>query len=217
MNKIRIAGAAAGVVLVSGMVLQVSSAAFTDTTENAGNEWGAGTVYLSDDDGGLAMFSSTSLNIVPGYSETRCMTVEYEGTVDPTSVSFAGVVTANDADAAGGNGLADDLDLVVEMGPEGSTCVAGEIVGAGGGILGLLGGGTTEVHEGTLLSLQTEGDIPLADWAPDGQSSETDARRTRTFRFTVSMPDGATNGVDNTPNDAQGDVAEATFSWSTSS
>lgn len=208
MNKIRIAGAAAGVVLVSGIVLQVSSAAFTDTTENAGNTWDAGTVYLSDSQNGIAMFSSTSENIVPGYTESKCMTVTYDGTVDPSAaISFAGDVTANTADAEG-NGLADDLDVLVEMGPDGSTCVGGDIAAVGGGILGPLGAGVTQVHDGTLLTLETAG--PIATWTPDGDAATTDTSRTRTFRITVAMPGGL-----ETPNNAQGDAAEATFSWST--
>src|SRR3546814_16306626 len=74
MNKIRIAGAAAGVVLVSGMVLQVSSAAFTDTTDNAANSWDAGTVAI-ENDAGSAMFASTAP--APGDTEAQCLMVSY--------------------------------------------------------------------------------------------------------------------------------------------
>lgn len=205
MNKIRIAGAAAGVVLVSGVVLQVSSAAFTDTTENADNAWQAGTVYLSDSQNGTALFSSTSENIVPGWSETKCILVTYDGSVAPDApISFSGTVTENTGDQLGDNGLADDLDVIVEMGPEGSSCLNGQIVDGTQTLLGLLGGGTTELHNGTLADLGTA--AADATWTPDAEGGQDLARP---FRFTVSMPGGT-----GTPNDAQGDLAKATFAWS---
>lgn len=101
MNKIRIAGAAAGVVLVSGIVLQVSSAAFTDTTENAGNSWEAGTVVLSDSRSGTAMF--TAENMVPGDGDTQCIDVTYSGSVTPSeAIALHADVVESTVD---GNGL----------------------------------------------------------------------------------------------------------------
>lgn len=207
MNKIRIAGAAAGVVLVSGIVLQVSSAAFTGTTENAGNSWEAGTVYLSDDDDGLALFSSTSENIVPGYSEARCIEVTYDGTVDPgTAITLAATLTENAGDQVGDDGLADDLDVLVEMGPEGSGCLNDQIVDGANNVLGLLSlDGTTEVHDGDLVTLAGAGALPT--WTPAGGQDLV-----RPFLFSVEMPDDAS-----TPDDAQGDTAVATFTWTATS
>jgi len=204
MNKIRIAGAAAGVVLVSGVVLQVSSAAFTDTTDNAGNSWEAGTVYLSDSKNGTAMFSSTSMNIVPGYTETRCMTVTYDGSVNPSAaIAFDTTLTENLGDGAGSNGLADDLDVTLTMGPAGSVCLNDQIVAAGQ-IVPLVGNQTTQLHNGDLKALADA--AVKSTWTPDAEGG---ADLTRPFQFTVSMPGGAA-----TPNDAQGDTAKATFSWS---
>lgn len=205
MDKIRIAGAAAGVVLVSGVVLQVSSAAFTDATENAGNDWTAGTVYLSDSAAGTALFSSASQNIKPGYTEKQCIQVTYDGTVDPTSLKLDAALTLNAADAAGGDGLADDLDVLVEMGPAGSSCLNDDIVDGSNVVLDLLG--TTSLHNGTLAALDSA--VAMDTWAPDGDGN---ADRMRPFRFTVSMADDAT-----TDNDAQGDSSTATFTWTATS
>lgn len=204
MNKIRIAGAAAGVVLVSGMVLQVSSAAFTDTHENAGNTWEAGSVYL--DGTATAMFSSTSENIVPGYDETKCIEVTYNGTVDPSAaVTLTVDLTTNQADAAGGDGLGDDLDLVLDVGPAGSTC-AGMVDPVLGTALSLVG--TQNVFTGTLVDFESSG-AETTTWTPGGEAG-TDLMRP--FRFSVEMPDDVT-----TPDDAQGDSAVATFIWTASS
>ena len=94
MNKIRIAGGAAGLALVSGMVLQVSSAAFTGTTENAGS-WGAGTVELSDSRNGVAMFAAQ--NMVPGDGDSQCIDVTYDGSVTPAqAIALHAVVLETD-------------------------------------------------------------------------------------------------------------------------
>lgn len=204
MNKIRIAGAAAGVVLVSGIVLQVSSAAFTDTHENAGNTWDAGSVYL--DGTATAMFASTSQNIEPGYREVKCIEVTYNGTLDPSAaVTLATTLTANDADAAGGDGLADDLDVVLDVGPAGSTC-AGMVDPVLGTAVDLAG--TQNVFTGTLKAFETAG-ATTTSWTPSGEAGSD---LMRPFRFSVAMPDDST-----TPNDAQGDLAVAKFTWSATS
>jgi hypothetical protein len=56
-----------------GVVWQASYAAFSATTSNAGNNWTAGTVTLTDDDAGTARFVGT--NIVPAQTDTKCITV----------------------------------------------------------------------------------------------------------------------------------------------
>ena len=52
---------------------------FSATTQNAGNEISTGSVALSDNDNGSAMFNIT--NAKPGDSWTRCIKVTYAGSL----------------------------------------------------------------------------------------------------------------------------------------
>jgi hypothetical protein len=54
--------------------------AFSSTTSNAGNQITAGTVVLSDNDAGAAMYNLT--NAKPGDSVTKCIKVTYTGSLD---------------------------------------------------------------------------------------------------------------------------------------
>src|SRR4051794_36335387 len=54
--------------------------AFTSTTTNSGNSFASGTVTLSDNDSGGAMYSVS--NRKPGDSVTQCIRVDYTGTLD---------------------------------------------------------------------------------------------------------------------------------------
>src|SRR4051794_38794845 len=61
------------------MVLSATNAAFTATTTNGANSFGAGTVALSDDDSGNALFNLSGLK--PGDSMNQCITVSYTGSL----------------------------------------------------------------------------------------------------------------------------------------
>lgn len=191
MNKLRIVGIAAGLLLVSGIVLQVSSAAFTGSTDNSGNSWDAGTVTLTDNDGGTALFTAT--NQKPGDTATKCIEVTYAGSITPSAaVALSAAVTeSNDGT---GNGLGDDLDVVLQIGAAGSSCT---LFGTGTGL-----------YNGTLAAFNTSTTPLSSGWTPvvGGLTPDT----TRPFQFTVTL------GSD-TPNDAQGDGADANFTWSATS
>lgn len=200
MNKIRIAGAAAGVVLVSGVVLQVSSAAFTGTTENAGNAWTAGTVTLTDDDEGSALFASTGM--VPGDSVENCIEVTYTGDVDLDSLATLEAAVGSSA------ALAPHLLVTVEVGDADTTCDGSDGILTGLPILGGLGSaGSTTIVSGQALSAFAAEPTPtdVTGWTP------TTTDDMRPFRFVVQLdPD--------TPNDMQGaEATGATFTWTASS
>jgi hypothetical protein len=69
--------------LVIGVVGTVASvgvfSAFSSTTANSGNSFAAGTVYVSDNDAGAAMY--TVSNKKPGDVVTQCIKVTYTGTL----------------------------------------------------------------------------------------------------------------------------------------
>ncbi|MFJ6131730.1 hypothetical protein N5P18_01790 [Janibacter terrae] len=67
------------VLVAGGMVWQASYAAFSGQTRNSGNEWSTGSVALTDDDNGSARFVAD--NMVPGATETKCITVKATASV----------------------------------------------------------------------------------------------------------------------------------------
>ena len=79
-RKTLVAAAVPAAFLLSGaLVWEASYAAFTDTTSNDNNSWTAGSVTITDNDGGSALFTASGL--VPGTTGARCITVTYSGTV----------------------------------------------------------------------------------------------------------------------------------------
>jgi len=91
-----------GFLLALLMIMTVSRAAFTATTENTGNTWGAGVLELTDDDSGFALFEVD--DIAPGDSGSNCIAVIHSGVDADVLMS---------AIASGGTGLQSRLDVSV--------------------------------------------------------------------------------------------------------
>ena len=186
-SKLNLIAGLLALALVSAMVLRTSSAAFTGSTENAGNSWDAGTVSLTDDDAGSALFTAT--NWKPTDTSTQCIEVTYTGSIVPSAaVQLAATVTET---VVGGNGLGDDLDVDVSLGASGTTCALWTGVGA------------SSIYTGTLAAMTGAS----TTWTPTA-SGGLDTMRA--FNITVTL------GAD-TPNTAQGEGADATFTWSATS
>lgn len=83
MTLARVAALAASVIFVSFLVVGSSRAAFSGSTSNPGNDLSSGSVTLTDDDAGTALF--TIAGMVPGTASSRCITVTYTGDVSLTS------------------------------------------------------------------------------------------------------------------------------------
>src|SRR2546421_8304734 len=70
-------------VLIVGLVAVVAGfgtfSAFSSTTSNSGNTFSAGTVVLSDNSSGSAMYNVS--NAKPGDSSSACITVTYSGSL----------------------------------------------------------------------------------------------------------------------------------------
>lgn len=170
--------------LVSLLVLTGSRAAFTDTTENAGNTWEAGQVTLTDDDNGTAMF--TTADMVPGTTVQKCITVTYTGQTGSAS-PVAKLYGADGAQI----GLNPDLDLTIEH-------VTGDLalVGCDGMTLGTaLYNSTVSGFTGTHTGFANGVD----SWSPASGA-------TRVYRFTVTL------GSD-TLDAQQGAQGSAGFTW----
>jgi hypothetical protein len=168
-------------VFVSFLVVRTSRSAFSDTTDNQSNQWTAGSVVLVDDDLAAAMF--TVSNMAPTDSQTECITVTYQGSLD-ASVKLYGALTA-------GDGLDDYLNLTIERGSGGTF---GDCTGFSS---------TETVYTGTLdgfTTAHTNFATGAGTWAPTGGAPDDDM----TYRFTVTLQDD---------NAAQGLTTTATFTW----
>jgi hypothetical protein len=171
--------------MASGLfVWQASQAAFTATTVNPANSWTAGTVTLTDDDTGTAMFAATGLT--PGSTGTKCIEVTYNGTIAASGVRLYGGSTPGTPD------LSPYLDLTIDEG-SGATFAAG----CGSFVLG------SNLYTGTLgtfASTRTNYASGVSAWAPAAAGAK------KVYRFTYTL-DAAT------PDSAQGGTATATFNW----
>jgi hypothetical protein len=94
------------------IVYQASYAAFSGTTSNAGNNWTAGTVSLSDDDSNGAMFSVPAAK--GGDTGSKCIEVTYTGNLASTVKLYLA-----DADLAD-NGLGQYITLQIDEGDGGT-------------------------------------------------------------------------------------------------
>lgn len=165
-------------------VIGVSNAAFTGTTENASNTWEAAKVELKDDDSGSAMFEVTGM--LPGEVETHCIEVEYTGTTYK--------LTAIKLYAAAGatSELAPHLDVTVEEGTGGTFA---DCTGFTGG---------TKIIDNKPLSTVTSTYTDFASGV--GTFVPTDSSKKVAYKFVITL------GAD-TPDEAQGKSAGATFTW----
>lgn len=81
---------------LAGMGALGTWAAFSATTTNPGNSFSSGTVILSDNDAGSAMFAVT--DVVPGSTGNTCMKVSYTGSMEATIKAYVANVSNNFSD-----------------------------------------------------------------------------------------------------------------------
>lgn len=112
---IRLSAVATAMLMVTILVVTHSEAAFSATTVNTANSFSTGSVVLTDDDLGSAMFSAAPVS--PGAPAVSCIVVTYEGTLVPADVRLYG---------SSAGALAPYLDTTIEVGTGGdSTSCAG--------------------------------------------------------------------------------------------
>jgi hypothetical protein len=107
--KVQASAALVALLLLSMLVARASSAAFVGKTANDGNAFTTGELTLTDDAAG-ALF--TVSNMMPGQRVTKCITVTYTGTLDP-SVGPVKLYTTGYTDP---DGLDAFLDITVHEG-----------------------------------------------------------------------------------------------------
>jgi hypothetical protein len=179
--------------------LQGTQAAFTATTSSVGN-FTAGSVRITDDDNGVAMFTATA--IPQNGSASKCIAVTYAGTLSNEVRLRVGVTETDGATpAVPANALLDSyLTVTVEY----DTVTDGTFAGCGD----FASEGT--IYSGTLAAMATAHST-FANGRPLGSANGATAwtpatNAVRVFRFTYHLDAAA-------PDSVQGDSAVATFTW----
>lgn len=160
--------------LVALLVVSSSHAAFVAQSENVLNHVTSTSITLSDDDGGTAMFPDEQ-GLTPGTPVDRCISVTYDGNVDPKPIMLYSASTSG--------ALAPYLMLTVEMGP-----ATGNSFGSCSGF-----SAARVLYTGTLSGFaagHADYESALQTWDPAA------AGEARTFRFELSVQDDpAASGV----------------------
>jgi hypothetical protein len=154
--------------LVSGLVVRSTQAAFTATTASSGNSWSAGHVSLTNDASGSAVFTVTQ--IVPGSTGTACVTVTYTGNVNAAVKLYLPSLTGS---------LGTYLDLVITEGT-GATDAACTNFSS-----------TSQLYSGTLAGFTAAHSAwasGVSAWAPAASSN---ASRSYQFQWTLQDDNAA--------------------------
>lgn len=161
--------------------------AFTATTTNAGNTISAGTVAVSDSDGGSAQLYNVS-NQAPGSSTVGCIRVTYSGTITAADVKlYVGSIS---------NGA--NYSLTVERG-SGITTPGSNMNCTGFSSSATIFNNTLDQFP-TTYGAGIDGKASGGDWATND---------TVDYRFTVSVVDDATANAHTSSNS----TGAHTFTW----
>jgi hypothetical protein len=175
-------GVLLGASLTSTMIVRTTQAVFTGSTSSA-HTWASGGAEISSDGTGSAVFATgTDGALVNGQTLVKCIVVTYKGATVPASVKLY-------SSAVGGTGLADHLNLTVDVGT--STSVGGN---CSGWAL------SSTPFTGTLTDFGTKNSFAngVGTWTPSVVNEKL------TYRFTVTVQNVAA---------AQNKTASATFTW----
>jgi predicted ribosomally synthesized peptide with SipW-like signal peptide len=141
-------------------------AAFSATTSNPNNSITAGTVSISDNDGGTALYSVT--NQKPGDYAESCIRVTYTGSVTNSVKLYRSAFT-------GGSGLDSYIDLAITKGT-GTAADCSDF------------SGSTSVYSGTLTALGSNwaGGVALTNASNAASWAQNDAV---TYRVRATLQD----------------------------
>jgi hypothetical protein len=177
--------------LVAGAAALTYSA-YRAISTNAGNSYAAGSVTLSDNDSGTAMFTTLS-GIKPGDSETSCIQVRDDGTLSSTVRLYASVTGT----------LAPYVTLTATRGTDPSpvfdTCTTflpdpTNYVGAGLGV----------IYSGALSSFPTTYPGGIVDPTVGGGTETWTQNEVHVYKFVLTQADN---------NSAQGLSSTVGFTW----
>jgi len=164
--------------------------AFSGTTSNPSNTFAAGTVYISDNDGGSALLELSAGK--PADTTTGCIKVTYSGTLD-SNVRLYGSVSGS---------LGTYLTLTVTRGtdssPSFSSCTnftadATNFIGSGAGV----------IYNGNLSAYPASYATGLVD-PTSGSPATWSTSTAHSYKFVITLQND---------NNAQGLSATASFTW----
>ncbi|GGK18591.1 hypothetical protein GCM10010124_09000 [Pilimelia terevasa] len=170
------------------LVWNSTASAFSATTTNPTNTMTIGTVTISDNDAGVALFTAPAL--LPGNTATSCVVVTYSGTAASTVKMYVANYNATDG-AADGVVIGTWLNMQVQIGT--GTC---------GAPVGLTN--VTAAAPGDTMTT-VSGKTNFSNGYGTGWTSAA-AGNTRVFRFTYTLNAS-------TPSTAQGDSITTDFVW----
>ncbi len=161
ISLVRLTAVATSLLMLTVLIVTSSQAAFSDTTDNTTNSFATGSVIITDDDTGSALFTASAMT--PGVPVVECITLTYSGTLTPADIRMYG--TSSGA-------LAPYLDTTIEIGTGGSY----------GNCTGFTP--TSTLYTGTLTNYSTT----HTNWATGLATFTAAANPTsRTLRFTVDV------------------------------
>jgi predicted ribosomally synthesized peptide with SipW-like signal peptide len=167
MTKMRKVLLSLAIVGVTGSLISFGVfAAFSATTSNPNNSFAAGTVSISDNDGGTAAYSVS--NRKPGDFAESCVRVTYTGSLANTIKLYRSAFT-------GGTGLDQYVDLAITKGT-GTAADCSDF------------SGSTSVYSGTLNALGSNwaGGTALTNGSNQASWSQNDAV---TYRVRATLQD----------------------------
>lgn len=182
--------------LVSGvLVSQASYSAFNATTSNAGNNWASGSLALTNDAAGTALF--TASNIKPGDAGSKCITVSSTATVASTLKLYAANYSK------GAKSLGDRINVTVTSGSfPGAAPANGACTG--------FTTGSVAVATTSLTSFAAAS----TSYATGADSFALAAGGTRTYKIDWTFVTAGSPAADNP---YQGDTTSIGFTWETQS
>jgi len=159
------------VIGVIGTLVGVGTfSAFSSTTDNTGNTYAAGSVYLSDNDAGSAMYTVT--NQKPGDTVTRCIRLTYTGSLDADVKLY----TTSSVNALGGY-----IDLTVEKGSMSTGTTFSNCTGFSS---------ESTIYSGTLSNFTTtKNSYANGIAANPGAATKWATNDTLVYRFTLTLQD----------------------------
>jgi hypothetical protein len=165
-------------------------AAFTSVGSNPSDTIESGTVNITDNDVGAQLLTLTLAK--PGDSDTGCIEVTYNGSLDSSVRLYA------DASGAAGSYLTLTVTRGTDATPAFKSCDAftadeTDYIGAGPGV----------IYSGPLSGFPATYDAAIVDAGP-GAEEAWSSSEIHSYQFVISVNDD---------NDAQGKTGAATFYW----
>ncbi|HEY8301850.1 MAG TPA: hypothetical protein VIG48_08120 [Jatrophihabitans sp.] len=186
-----VATAVAGLVASGVLVWHASYSAFSATTTNPTDNWAAGSVALTDDDSGSALF--TVANMKPGATGTKCIVVTSNASLASTVKLYA---TAGSF--AQTKTLADNISLTVTQGASTGANCAGFAADTG----------ATNTTTGSLTAFSTSFTAfssGFGTWAPAAGNGVQ-----KTYQITYTLNNAGTQAATDA---MQGGTAQIGFTW----